>query len=323
MEPKSSSSRLKPVDWVIIGLTIAVVAFFQLLLPLFGTDRDISSLRAIVRSWPENDYGHGYFILPAIVLLLWRSWPEIKSAPKSPSNWGMIWVTAGILLFLFGAISKHFRLTVMALPFLIYGSVLYLQGKATARFWMFPLMLFIFAIPVPGLVSATNGLQLIVTKSAYLLGKLCGMNLWMSGNNINMEGAGDFNVDEGCSGIRSVVALTLIAFVYGYYRHRELWKRLLVFASSIPVAVVANSLRIFSILIVAQFNPTFAKGAYHDYSGFVTFGVALSILLLISHILNHGWNFRRSKTVVRKVSKPAVSPEGQVPSKTANQVTAP
>jgi hypothetical protein len=72
---------------------------------------------------------------------------------------------------------------------------------------------------------------------------------------------------------------------------------------------------------VAQFNPNFAKGAYHDYSGFVTFGVALSILLLLSHILNHGWNFRRSKTVVRKVTKASQGADSQVPGKTANQIS--
>lgn len=93
--------------------------------------------------------------------------------------------------------------------------------------------------------------------------------------------------------------MTLVAFVYGYFTHGEWWKRIVIFASSIPVAMVVNCFRIFSILVVALFNPDFAKKQYHDSSGFVTFGAAVVCLMGISYLLNNGFKIKRKKTVVR------------------------
>lgn len=288
-----------------MGLCAAVFLYFQGFLEMFGKQRDISSLVAIVRSWPENHYDHGYFILPAVAFLMWRNWQDVKKATIKPSGAGLFWVVAALAIFLLGIQSKHYRLTIMSIPPLFYGTIIYLWGKEVARNFIFPLLLFYFAVPVPGLIQATNGLQLIVTKAAVWMGQLCGMDVSRAGNQIEMVGAGGFNVDEGCSGIRSVVALTLVAFVYGYFTHKEWWKRLTIFALAVPVAMVANAARIFSILLVAKISPSFAKGDYHDYSGFVTFGVAVVVLMLISYVLNNGLKWKRAKTVVRR-STPGV-----------------
>jgi exosortase len=306
-QPNKPRPRLKNIDWVLLGLCVVLFLVAQAYWPMFGKFRDISSLNAIVRSWGENDYDHGYFILPAIVFLIWRNWKDVQAAEHAPSNSGLGWVVLSMIVFVLGVQSKHFRLTVMAIPPLIYGSIVYLWGKQVAKSFVFPLLLVYFAIPVPNLQQATNGLQLMVTKTAVGLGQLCGMQVTRSGNEIEMAGAGGFDVSEGCSGIRSLVALTLVAFVYGYFSHKEWWKRFVIFGSSIPLAMVANGIRIFSILVVALFNPDFAKKEYHDSSGFSTFGAAVLCLKGLSYLLNNGFKLKRAKTVVRRSKQAEVS----------------
>ncbi len=271
-------------------------------------------------SWPEYKYEHGYFILPAFLFLMWRNWKDVKHAVQKPSNFGMVWIVGSLVLFCLGVWMKQFRFTLASMPALLYGVILWLWGKQVARSFAFPLLLFLFAIPMPGLEQATSRLQEIVTKLAAYGGELMGMELIRSGNQIELSGAGGFHVDEGCSGIRSIVALTLVAFVYGYFTHKEWWKRLIIFASSIPVAMVANGVRIFSILVVAQVNPEFAKKQYHDSSGFVTFGVEVLVLIGISYVLNNGFRFKRKETLVTSTSrkKATASVTAQTPEQSTN-----
>ena len=63
----------------------------------------------------------------------------------------------------------------------------------------------------------------------------------------------------------------------------------LLFAFSLPLAVVGNVARILSIAVVRScFSPDFATGFYHDYSGYVTFIVAIGFMLGTSTLISRG-----------------------------------
>ena len=60
---------------------------------------------------------------------------------------------------------------------------------------------------------------------------------------------------------------------------RRLWPRLAVVAAAIPIALVANVVRIvLLVLIAAIYGPKAAEGFIHYGSGFVVFLVALASL---------------------------------------------
>lgn len=295
--PKSKAANL-----VLLNVAWAIIFAFYAFVPLFSKGRVQSALGWLKSSWnEENGYTHGWGIFPVVALLVWRNREKIRTAVVRPSNAGLLWILLGAGLFVLSARTIQPRIAIAGLPVLLYGVVVCIYGKAVARYFLFPLAMIYFAIPVPGLMQATNGLQLLVTKVAAKLSNLCGLGVDLSGNKILLRGGGDFHVDEGCSGIRSLTALMLIAFVYGYFYHKEMWKRLVIFAAALPIAIVTNILRIFSIVVVARcINETFAKTVYHDYSGFVSFGIGLGFLMLLSQILAKGRRWRKEEFVITR-----------------------
>jgi exosortase len=89
-------------------------------------------------------------------------------------------------------------------------------------------------------------------------------------------------VVEACSGIRSLVSLTALAVIYGYFvEARTLWRLALVIAA-IPIAVVANGLRIMGTGLVVQYwDPQKGEGFFHTFSGWIIFVLSLAMLFAL------------------------------------------
>jgi exosortase/archaeosortase family protein len=106
----------------------------------------------------------------------------------------------------------------------------------------------------------------------------------------SLDGGFNFEIAEGCSGIRSLMAMTTLTALYAHFTQTVLWKKLTLFGSSIIFAVVGNIGRIFTVILVAKFyDPEFASGLYHDYSGFVFFPIAVAAMVATGNLLNARW----------------------------------
>jgi exosortase len=89
-------------------------------------------------------------------------------------------------------------------------------------------------------------------------------------------------VAEACSGIRSLISLGAVAAIYGYFVATGNSLRLILLLAAIPIAVVANVVRIVGTGILVQYwNPQKALGFFHEFSGWIMFMVAVGLLLLI------------------------------------------
>lgn len=302
--PPTQKTTWKWIDIILFSLCMLVIALFYWIFGLFragGGGLDTPAFILLSRSWnDETGWSHGWFITPAILAILWKNRQGIRQTPIEPSVLGLFWVVLALCFYVIAIRTLLWRVAIGALPILLYGIVVFLWGTKRAKFFIFPLALFYFCVPIPGIIEATNSLQLLVTKCAANLASFIGIPLELTGNKVFLLGKGDFDVDEGCSGIRSLMALNLIAFVYGYFAHHEGWKRAIIFLSAIPLAIVANIIRIFSILFVAdKISVTFAQTIYHDKIGFFSFALALGLLLLLSRILGKGFK-SRARTIIRK-----------------------
>jgi exosortase len=146
----------------------------------------------------------------------------------------------------------------------------------------------VFAIPFAVLEQATFRLQFVVTGAVTLLAKLIGIKIAAVGTTLTAaDRSFDFEIAEGCSGIKSIIAMSMLTAVYVHVTQREMWKKALIFAASVPFAIVGNIGRIFTVVLVARFiDKDIAGGIYHDYSGFVFFPVALGAMVLFARLLN-------------------------------------
>jgi exosortase/archaeosortase family protein len=92
---------------------------------------------------------------------------------------------------------------------------------------------------------------------------------------------GEFNVDvaDPCSGIRSLFAMMALTAAYAHFTLKAPLQKWMLFACSLPIAMVGNMFRIFSICFVARFfGQKIATGFYHDYSGFVIFIIGVLLM---------------------------------------------
>ena len=71
--------------------------------------------------------------------------------------------------------------------------------------------------------------------------------------------------------------------------------------ASIPLAVVGNIARIVTVAIVAEaLGGKLALGIYHDYSGYILFTAAISMMVVIGGVLNLDYSevFKKWKSVL-------------------------
>lgn len=304
------------------GLAATLLWFFAGL-QRFGPYKNESLAHWLASTWNKenSNYEHAWLVLIVMAWLVWRAIPSIKAAPARPSAAGLGWVVLGLVMFLAGARAIQDRVSMAALAPLLLGVFHYAWGWARARHLIFPLSMMCFLIPLPNLEQATTQLALIATKLAHVMGGWLGIHTVLAGNTVyDPHGNwGNWSIDEGCSGIRSIVALTLVTYVYGMLVHKKWSERFVIFAACIPVAIIANAIRVTSILVVARLSVDFAKSTWHDYSGFLTFFAALGLLMLVSTVLRHGVKALRPRVKVsRRGGPPPVagspSPDAPAPS---------
>ncbi len=75
------------------------------------------------------------------------------------------------------------------------------------------------------------------------------------------------DVAEACSGIRSLLSLVTLAIIYGYLMETRRWVRVVLVLSAVPIAVAANSVRVFVTGILIENGYISGSGgdsAFHD-----------------------------------------------------------
>jgi len=302
----AATPRLTHGEWLAIGLTVLLLVAFYGVFQHFGPMKGEPAVVTWARAWnKESDFEHGWIFPPLVIgLICWR-WKEIQ-ASRSKGEWlGLIIALGGAILYVLSYRTIQWRVAILGLPFLLTGSAWYWWGRKTALLLAFPFFLTWLAIPVGFLQQGTGGLQLIASKLAHSGSSLCGVMTTLRGNTITMGDGSGFDVDEGCSGIRSLWSLMLISAAWTYVAKMSLWKKAVLFLSSFPIAILGNSLRLVSIFVMAGYgNPKFASGTWHDWSPLVLFyPISLFLLLTVHSVLEGGapWKKTQQKSVRRAV----------------------
>ena len=199
-----------------------------------------------------------------------------------------MFIALGLFLFFAGARTLQARLALPALPFLLFGMVLYVWGRSVARVLLFPIAFLLFMVPLNFLTQATAKLQLIETGLASAICNLIGIHVHNIGAVVQAtDNAFRFEVDEGCSGIRSLMAIAMISAIYGHFTQNRLWKKLALFAGSLLFAIIGNAGRLVSIFVTGRFfGQEFAGGQFHIFLGFLSFPFAIAAMMLFGKLLD-------------------------------------
>lgn len=295
-------AKEKVRDWIapallVVGCLFYYYGFYEIYPNRVQNDGAV--LPWLKTTWnDENDLLHGYAVPFLFILFAYKAWLDSRKESFSRGGVGVAIALCGMVLFLLAVRTLQMRLAMIGLPFVLSGSAIYLFGWQKGRHFLFASFFWWFAIPVPGLNQMTNVLQVMVTQACYFVGSGVGMELINSGNNIHSAtGEWNFDIAEGCSGVRSLMALVMIAAIYAYYTQKELWKKILLFGSALPLALFGNFCRVFTILVLAELGfEEFAANAYHDFAGLlIFFPAAIGGMLLLDRIVNPAQYKKRVK----------------------------
>jgi exosortase len=270
----------------------------------------------------ENDLEHGWFILPGAIVVAWLHREQFAEAGKRPSWLGLLPMLFGIFVFVAAVRTQQPRLALVGLPFLILGCVWCLWGWAVTRVAAFPCALLFFMIPIGFLLGHTEPLQRLVASVVTNISNLVGIGVDRDGVKLlARDGSFQCEVAGGCSGIRSIMAMTLLSFIYVHFNLREPWKKLLTFCMTLPFAVIGNIFRVFTIVLASKwFGEKVGTGPWHNISGFViTIPIAVGAMILFGDLLNRDWSGLKEVLL----AKDAPAPTGERPGDGASGESAP
>ncbi|MGO9228503.1 MAG: exosortase/archaeosortase family protein [Bryobacteraceae bacterium] len=242
--------------------------------------------RLILQWWGDPDMGHGFFVPLVAGYIVWRRREELLATEPQPTWWGLLLVVWGGLQLLVGTLGVELFTARTALVVTLIGVVWTVGGAPVLRKLAFPLFLLFFMVPIPTVVynSLTFPLQILATRmaAAGLMG--IGIPVLREGNILDLPSQ-QLSVVEACSGIRSLLSLTFLSLVYGYFFEKRAWLRVVLFLATIPVALIANAGRVMVTGILSEIRSDLAEGFFHESTGMAIFLSAGVILFFFHRII--------------------------------------
>jgi exosortase len=232
-------------------------------------------------SWLNNsDNSHGILVPFISAFLCWRQKDRLSKVPISNSKWGGMILIISLAIYLI-ALAGHvaFIQRIMIVLSLV-GLILFNFGKAFLKILFFPVLFLIFMIPIPvtiyGIVSFP--LQLIATNISCAIIQFFNIPVFQEGNLLFFTNT-QLEVVEACSGLRSMIAFLMLAALFAYLLRNVWWRGCLLIFSAVPLAIVANILRVVSTGIFAHlYGDKMARGFLHNFSGITVFAFGFIFL---------------------------------------------
>jgi exosortase len=239
--------------------------------------------------WKNADYSHGFLVLAAFLWLLWRQRGFLKLAPEeSLRPVSVLLFVIGMFLHAVGAMHGSMLVESLSMVPAFLGLTGFLLGKEGEKQVLFPSLFLLFLVPPPTAFTdmLTSPLKTTVAAVSASLLKFAGYAVARNGSSILIE---DYSIVVGdpCSGMRSLIALMAVGAMYAYLQNNSTRRKIFLFISIIPIAIVANIIRLVLLsLITYHVGEGAAEGFLHNFSGFLLFVVSMSSLVVIDGVLD-------------------------------------
>lgn len=236
-----------------------------------------------IRIWHISEiFSHGFFIIPGALYFIWRERAKLTLLTAKPNYWILLLLIPFLFL---GVLGRSGGIEVFAhisaftvLPLMLW----FVLGNQIAKIIWFPLCFILFSIPIGE--ELVPFLQKITADMAIFLLNFTSVPSFNTGLYIEIP-AGKFVVAEACSGIRFFIGSLVFGAVYSHISYYSFKRKFAFMLLAIIVPIVANALRVFSIVLIGHFvDMKYASGADHLIYGWVFFGIVLFLLVLIGEV---------------------------------------
>ncbi len=318
-------SRWRTSSWIALtqlALSVVLLLAVQPYAAGYGPFRRTILAEMLMR-WKDPTWQHGA-LLPIIVgYLIWLRRNEVAQLPLSSNRSGFVLIVFALFCYFAGYRANNFYCGYLAIMMLLVGASLWLEGVQRGRTRLFAWLMLGFMWPLPFLEESIGyPMRLMMVKTTGVVLNAVGVDSLVSGTALqsmpNLEfgrKAGELfsvGIAAPCSGMRSLFALLVVGALFSYFRQRTPWRRLALFSTILPIAIIANMTRILVLIFAAMiFGQKWAIGdvekevsTFHELTGIVVFLVALMLLQVASWLLNRhcsGLGFKRARVASRQV----------------------
>ena len=289
--PSSLTQRLRDVP---PGAWAAGVVAFALIVSYADPIR-----RLIDVWWSEPSYSHGFLVVPIAVLILWLRRDRLAKVKIRPSilGWAGLLALLAVRYWLFQR--NELWAEEATIPAVVTCLILAFGGWSLVL-WAAPGLLFsILMLPLPPTLNQylAAPLQTVATMASATLLFLVGLPVLSEGH-IIFVGTEPLEVARACNGLSMLLSFaTLITAVVLLASDRPMWERIVLFLSTIPIALTSNILRIVitawcyylfgsKAVVNYGFGKTTVGDLGHDAAGWGMMPIALGLVFLELKILS-------------------------------------
>lgn len=286
--PKSWSEYLRPVTRLRIAI-VAILVFAVYFNPI---------RYALVGRWlSDGAWSHGWLIPVFSVYFLSLRREQLFAVRPKPNYLGAVVLILSLAMFFVSA--WWWRMTypqAVSMVGAIFGLTLLLGGWPVIKVAWFPILFLVLAVPLPRQLYAELTLPLRALASS---GATVIMPLFASGLHTDTQAVvidyitsagvqGHLNVEEACSGMRTLVAFVTLGIAIAYIGDRPVWQRLTMVLACVPIALFCNTIRVTTTgLLLVHGRAELARGTPHQLLGLVLFAVALGLFTLLGYVLSN------------------------------------
>lgn len=247
-----------------------------------------NEIETIVGKWlTDSSWSHGFLIPLFSLYFIDQAKSEILNLRTKPNYLGLFFMICGIVFYPLNIV--HFQygyLRPLGMIATLGAVVLFLGGWRLIKYTWLPIVFLVFAVPLPTrlYVSLTMPMQKwAAAVTGVLLNFVNEMEVTVSGVVIDVVYRGQkldppLNVAEACSGMRLLMAFLALGVAMAYLHYRPVWQRIVLLASTIPIAIFCNIVRVtITGFIYILIHPKYAQGIYHDLLGMVMLPLAFGL----------------------------------------------
>lgn len=247
-----------------------------------------ANLNWLFQTWRLDEYYTHGFLVPLIsAYIIYRKAGSLAGLPKTGHVWALLVLLPTICLHLAATyLDINFANSFALIGWLI-GLVWLLWGWPVLTHLLFPLAFLGFMVPLGKLLidQVSQPMQVLGARLAGASAQMLGMPLRIEGVSLETPDY-TFEVAEACSGLKSAIAMLALGALLAYLVKAPLWKRLVIFVSSLPVALLANAVRIWlTVVLGTALGHEAAEGFFHTASGMIVFVLAFLGLFGVTVLL--------------------------------------
>ena len=282
----TDATTTPPVDqdpqersWILIAiLTLIVMACYW------------NTILGTAEAWDSPMYNHGYLIPLFAAFLLYQRREPFGFVTQKEQWWGVGIIAFATLMRIGAAYAVQFSVDRLSLIVCLIGVFVLAGGVRTLK-WAGPALAFlVLMFPLPGFMvdNILRPMQTMATISSVYALQTLGVEVFRDGNRIELEHS-LMNVVDQCSGLRMLtIFIALAVAIVMISNHRPLWERIIILISSVPIALLVNTIRITvtGLLYNLNLNEDIVNQVFHDFAGLIMMPLALGFLFLEMQILS-------------------------------------